>query len=513
MASFVSQEIVGISTGSPAPAAASAPAQAAIRYVSQPSWNARRWEAAETTRLNEAHWLYAQDESINAWLSEQLSTLRARSTYEAKQNGILLGMLNTYADYLIGSDGPTLQVISDDESYNTALERTWQDWFYCPTPRRNVSGAALLKLWSRGLWKGGEFLAQFVTDDTAEGPVQMRVKPIHPRRLATPPELSGNPNCFMGVEYDRLGRPIRYHIQDQQGIGTGWGLTSYSRIPADMIIHEYLFEEEDQGRGVPWLTTSLTPAGDLRDYDDQVQDAARQMADQSMMLYADRQDVEPSMVPETAVVERRTIKMAPPGWKPFVYNAAQPPVQYPDYRAERQRELGRPMGMPLLLIRLDASKHSWSSARVDLQPFSLALRGIQTWLSGSERSCGVLSRLVDEVAREARFSDSALRRKPPRVSYKWTWPQIPYVDPQKEKGAQETGLRNMTTTMTEALASEGKTLETHVATLRRERQVLTEAELPLPAWMTNPGTPNPTAAAQAAAGEKEDDTKPEEATK
>jgi capsid protein len=508
MGSFVSQEIVGISTGSPAPAVAPAPPSAAPRYVTQPAWNARRWEAAETTRLNQAHWQFAQDESINAWLSEQLPTLRARSTYEAKQNGILLGMLHTYADYLIGPDGPTLQVISDDEPYNTALERTWQDWFYCPTPRRNISGAALLRLWSHGLWKSGAFLAQFVTDPTAEGPIQMRVKPIHTRRLETPPDLAGNPNCFMGVEYDQLGRPVRYHIKDQQGIGTGWGLPSYSRIPADLIIHEYLFEEEDQGAGVPWLTTSLTPSGDLRDYDDQVQDAARQMADQSMMLYAEGPNVEPVLVPETASVERRTIKMAPPGWRPFVYNAAQPPVQYPDYRAERQREFGRPVGMPLLLIRLDSSKHSWSSARVDLQPFSLALRGIQTWLSGSERSYGTLNRLVDEVAREARFSNSALRRKPPRVSYKWTWPKIPYVNPQQEKGAQEIGLRNMTDTLTDALADEGKTLESHVATMQRERKTLAAAELPLPAYMTNPGTPNPTAAAQAAAGEKDDEKEP-----
>lgn len=517
--SFVSQEIVGISTMGPAPAAPPARADAEPRYVSQPSWNARRWEAAETTRLNQAHWLYAQDESINAWLSEQLSTLRARSTYEAKQNGMVLGMINTYTDILVGSDGPMLQVISDDDAYNDALENVWQDWFSRPTPRPNVSGAALLKLWIRGLWKCGEFLAQILTDPMADGPVQMRVKPIHPRRLATPPELSGNSNCFMGVEYDDLGRPIRYYLQDQQGIGTGWGLTNYSRIPADLIIHEYLFEEEDQGRGVPWLTTALSPSGDLRDYDDQVQDAARQMADQSMILYAEGPDVDPVLVPETSTIERRSIRMAPPGWRPFVYNAAQPPVQYPDYRAERQRELGRPQSIPLLLIRLDSSKHSWSSARVDLQPFKLALASIQTWLSGSEKSYGTLNRLVDEVAREARFRIPALRRRPLKVHYQWTWPQLPYVDPQKEKTAEETGLRNMTGTLTGALAAQGTTLESHIVTLRREREALEEAGLPLPAWMTNPGTPNPTADAQNAAKAKDEsadekpETEPEEATK
>lgn len=476
----------------PGPAAAPAP-PADFRQ-----WGARRWEGADTTRLNEAHWLYAADESINAWIAAQLSILRGRSCYEAKNNPIVLGMIATHADDIVGPDGPVLQVQSDDDAYNQALERVWSDWFYAPTHLRNLSGAALLKLWLKGLWKQGAILAQIFTDEQAEGPVKMRLRPMNTRRLATPGAMAGNPNVFMGVEYDRVGRPIRYWIQDQTGIGATTLALSYSPIPADLIIHEYLIEEEDQGRGIPLMSAGLQSTADLRDYDDQIHDAARQMADQAALLYTERTDIPVYTIPEQTTMQRRTVKMAPPGWKPWTYAATAPPVQYPDYRAEKHLDMGRPASMPRLLVRLDASKHSWASARLDIDTFRRAASCLQAWLGGSERSYGTLNRLVDEVVREARFTEPALRKRPPRVSYQWTWPLLPPVEEEKQQSADEIGLRNRTKTLTDILTARKKTLAMHVEELTRERAAFEEAELPLPAWMeSTPVGGNQTVAAAA----------------
>ncbi|MEO1960598.1 MAG: flagellar basal body protein [Paracoccus sp. (in: a-proteobacteria)] len=48
---------------------------------------------------------------------------------------------------------------------------------------------------------------------------------------------------------------------------------------------------------------------------------SRQMADQAVLLYTENPD-EPWMSPESSTVERRTIKMSPPGWKPRRSRAA-----------------------------------------------------------------------------------------------------------------------------------------------------------------------------------------------
>ena len=472
------------------------PVEAVARYESAPLWS-RRWEAGDTDRLNEAHWLYAQDESLNTWLSAQLPTIRGRATLEVKNNGILKGMIATHADDIVGPDGPLLNVTSDDAAYNEALEELWRVWFYAPTHLPNLSGAALLKLWVRALWKQGSFLAQIITDELADGPVKMRVRPMHTRRLGTPAELAGNPRMYNGVEYDRLGRPIRYYIQQQEGIGTDYvNVTAFDPVPADLIIHEYIRDEEDQGMGDPWLSPTLQPSADLRDYDNQVQDAARQLADNTPLLYADGQDVVTWTNPEALTRERRVIPMVPPGWKAQWPNATQPAAQYPDYRGERMREFGRPVGMPLMLIRLDSSKHNYSSARFDSQVYDRAVEGLQYWLSGSENSYGTLNRLLDEIAREARFTIPELRTRPPRVIYEWTWPKRPHVDPSNEASGEQISLQTGTTTEIDVLASRGETLERHIAKKKRVQEAYEAAGMEPPkygAQATPAAAPGPTA--------------------
>lgn len=469
----------------------------ASRYRSAPSWGQRRFEAAETDRLNEAHWLHATDNHVNEWLRERLSILRARCVYETRHNGMLSGVVGTLVDDVVGPDGPVLQVLSDDNTYNDALEQLWRTWFAAPTFRPTFSGTQLLKLWVRNLPRCGEFLATIETDRDAEGPVQLRLKPRHPRLLGTPYDRAGDVRHEMGIDFDEPdGRPVRYWIGSRQ-FG---GLTTYAPYPPDLVIHEFLVEEEGQARGIPWSTPSLPSAADLRDYDDQVQDAARQMADAAAMLYTENPDVPVWDAPEETEIQRRTVRMAPPGWKPWQYNASQPPAQYPDYRAERHRELGRPFGMPLLMVRLDSSRHNYSSARLDTQTYNRTVQGIQRWLSGTEASCGTLNRLVDLIAAEARFTLPALRRRPERVLYHWTWTPRPHVDPAKEATAEETGLRNRTLSFSDALAARGTNLDTHLEQLARVEAAFAELGLSLPAWLT--GAPS---AASSPATEKDDD--------
>jgi len=485
--------------------------QSEPRYETAPLW-ARRWESGNTDRLNQGHWEFAQDESLNAWLSTQLPTIRGRATYEAKNNGILRGMIATHAEDIVGPDGPTLQVLSDDNAYNEALEELWRVWFYAPTHLPNVSGAALLKLWVRSLWKQGSFLAQIITDDLAEGPVKLRVRPMHTRRLGTPAELAGNARMYHGVEYDSIGRPIRYYIQSQEGIGTGCvNVSAYDPVPADLIIHEYIRDEEDQGLGDPWISPSLQPVADLRDYDDQVQDAARQLADNTPLLYATGQDVVTWTNPETLTRERRVIPMLPPGWQAQWPNATQPAAQYPDYRGERMREFGRPVGMPLMLIRLDSSKHNYSSARFDSQVYDRAVEGLQYWLSGSENSYGTLNRLLDEVAREARFTIPELRIRPPRVIYEWTWPKRPHVDPSKEASGEQIGLQTGTTTEIDVLAARGETLERHIAKKKRVQEAYEAAGVEQPSYGAQ-AAPAATPGPAAENAEDDDDKIPAGAT-
>jgi capsid protein len=470
------------------------------RYQTVPGWSQRRFEAAETNRLNEAHWQWAiQDYDINWWLREQLTTIRSRAIYETRNNGFLQGIVNTLVDDVVGPDGPTLQVLSDDPAYNDSLEAVWRDWFAAPCFKPGVSGTSLLKLWVRNLPRCGEFLAWIDTDNRAEGPVAMRLRPIHPRRLAAPTDQIANPLNVLGVEFDTDERPTRYWIQCTHGKAFASGApVAYVPVPPDLIIHEFIVDEEGQARGFPWFVSALQPAADLRDYDDQIQDAARQSADSASMLYTDNPDVPVWSTPEETTIERRSVKMCPPGWKPWQYSSSQPPAQYPDFRSERQREFGRPIGMPLLMVRLDSSRHNYSSARLDTQTYNRTVQGIQNWLSGTPRSRGTLSRLVDLVAQEARFSVRELRRRPQLVEYVWTWPPRPHVDPTKETAAETESLTNRTQSFSAALAARGTNLDTHLRTLQREEEAIATAGVAVPPWLRSLPQPRATPATASA---------------
>jgi len=516
---FCSQEFVDYGSGStpslpPMTMRSAEPARTGSGFTSAPSWlGTRSFEVGETDRLNEAHWQLAKDTDINCWLGEKLAVIRGRATYETRNNALMAGIVATAEDDIIGEDGPILSVHSEDEAYSEAAEEAWRQWFVAPTFRPNVSGTALLKLWVRNLLRCGEFLSTIGTDENAEGPVAMRLRPLHPRRLATPHSLAGDQRCIMGVQLDRYDRPIRYWIGESEQYNA---VTNYEPYPPDMVIHEFRLDEEGQARGYPWLTPSLQPGADLRDFDDQVQDASRQMADQSAMLWTNHPDAPVWTAPESATVERRTYKMAPPGWQPWKYDAGAPPVQYPDYRSERHLDLGRPINMPGLIVRLDGKRHNYSSARFDSQGWARTCTAVQCFLSGTPESYGTLNRLLDMVVAEARFSVPQLRRRPKEVTYEWTFPPRKHVDPAKEADGEAIGLETQMLDPISGLNARGTTLKRHVLAMKRFVAAYKAAGLDLPLWLTGP----PQASAptgrdqrqqQSAAEEKQTEDKQQEA--
>lgn len=439
----------------------------------------RRFESAETHRLNEAHWQNAHGQPINLDLLESLDTMRARTAYEEANNGLVAGVITTHAEDIVGPSGPTLRVESDDRAWDEAAEAVWRDWFAAPCPDPRFSGVALLKLWIRSLWKNGEFLAQLITSRHASGPVRLRLKPIHPSRLDTPLAQSGNPRVVMGIEFDDEGVPVRYWIADSPAPGRALSASlDYTPVPADLIIHEFIHWEEEQARGVPFLAPTLDDVADLRDLDKHEMDAAEAAALMGVAWYTEHPESTYIQVNETTDLERKQQWTGPPGWKPMQVKAEHPAPNLLEWRRERQADIGRPVAMPLMTIRLDASKHNYSSARFDGQNYHRAVRGIQMWLSGSPHQYGCMSWLFSQVIAEARFSDRRLRATPRNVMLRWLWPVPPHVDPTKERNAERIGLENGTLPFDAACAANGHDQEAVFRAERRTNEIRAEMGLP-----------------------------------
>jgi len=436
----------------------------------------RRWDAAKTHRLNAARKARPIGATINDDLASYQETLRTLATREAASNPLVEGVLFSHGVDIVGPHGPTLQVQSDNEAYNQALEAVWSQWWKRPLTNRRRSGASLLRLWIRDLWTAGEFFAQKLTKKEYGGPVKLRLLPIHPRRVGTPMDKATSDNVVLGIEFDDDGDPVRYFVQKYKPGSSYLPIgDDYDEIDADKMIHGFPLVEEDQARGVPWLSSTVDTVGDLRDYDFETLVAARQAARQSMFWYADHPDAPYIALkgPESHPYEAGTQQAGPPGWKPQMLTPTQPAAQYVEYRKERQAELGRPVGMPLMHIRLDAGRHNYSSARYDGQNYQRGLMTLQGWVEDE-----TLNPLVDDVAREAELA-GAVPKRPEKVTYKWTWPKLPHVDPQREANAEDTGLnKNRTLTFPQACAGRGTDEDTVIEQWKRTYQKIKKAELP-----------------------------------
>jgi hypothetical protein len=88
----------------------------------------RRWQGASTTRINQGHWATVTGQPINAELSANLDQLRNRSEDEISKNALAEGMVSTYTLSCLGSNGPTLQIVSDDPEYNAQREQNYNQW-------------------------------------------------------------------------------------------------------------------------------------------------------------------------------------------------------------------------------------------------------------------------------------------------------------------------------------------------------------------------------------------------
>ena len=401
----------------------------------------RRWNAAQTDRLNQAHWAKAHGNEINQDIFEDIRALRARASFERANNPLLEGVVNTHADDIVGENGPLLQVQSDDQRYNDRLEEACAEVFADIDVNGQMALPDVMRLFVSQLWDKGEYVAREVTGGQVDSLVSFRLLAVNADRLDSDPRSTGDPLVALGVRRSSQGRPVSYQVNEPTPMGA-YVLdgTRYEEFSADEVIHVYKLLEPGQVRGVPWTSSVLQCIADLRDFDVQTLDAARQAADYAVLLTNKHDDAPYLPINDSTTIQRRTISTAPPGWDVNQLAPAHPGPQYVPFRRERLRELGRPVSMPLMKILLGCEDHNFSSARMDNQNYARSLGCIQKSLFVRP----LLNRIVRRVERELmlvrRKGQFVLPRRPEKVNYQWTFAKQPHVDPKKERDAEAIGL-------------------------------------------------------------------------
>ena len=435
------------------------------------------WEIADTDRLNEAHWRFAQEMPVNDALRDRLSIIRARAVHESGNNPTLEGLKLQHTVAIHGESGPTVDLQSEDEAgdqWATEAEDLFESWAECADAAGSRSLADMLKHFNFSCWDDGEFLFQRVNEDRRfrkPSIPDLRLKTIEAQRLKDPMGAASL-DVVLGIRRNQHGRPLDYWIEEplhrfnQRG---NW-------IPADLLYHGFddVQARSGQVRGIPWSQWGLPVAADVRDYDFQVLDAARQVADNPLFAYTEHADSEfAGNVPKELTYRRRKVNFLAPGWKPNTPPPTHPGAHYTDHRQELHGDVGKAKGVPSMVTRLDARDHSYSSARFD---YSL--------LGESANHCRntMYTPLIRKLVREVIFEAVAMRLiapPPSAVFFELVWPQQPAIDQQKAANAENTYLGNGTVAYSDAISrNHGKRTRDVIRIRARDNRQLVAAGLP-----------------------------------
>lgn len=129
---------------------------------------------------------------------------------------------------------------------------------------RSMTLTEMVRIAVGAVMAGGETLAsvEYIRED--DRPFRTAIQLLDPARLDTPPDMMNTPRVRGGVERDRRGKPLAYHIRDAHP--AEWDRIErmqFRRIPARkpwgraQFIHIIERMRPDQSRGVARMTAAL----------------------------------------------------------------------------------------------------------------------------------------------------------------------------------------------------------------------------------------------------------------
>jgi capsid protein len=182
---------------------------------------------------------------------------------------------------------------------------------------------------------------------------------------------------------------------------------------------------------------------------------------------------------DTVELEKRMATTLPQGWKLGQIEAQQPATTYGDFKHEILNEIARCLNLPYNIAAGNSSSYNYSSGRLDGQVYFKAVGVEQSTLEAV-----AIDRLFGHWMAEAvRLPEmnlaglAALGGDPP---HSWFWDGFEHVDPAKEASAQETRLKNGTTTLAYEYAREGKDWEAEVRQRGKEIVLCKQLGVPVP---------------------------------
>lgn len=438
-----------------------------------------RYDSAGSDDDNRRHWANADALAPNSAITPTVrTTLRNRARYERENNSYAKGIILTLANDCIGT-GPRLQMLTEDAVANKAIEAAFESWSV------GVGLAEKLRTLRMAKVTDGEGFGKLTTNPRLLSPVKMDVRLVEADQVMTPGLSQPTDREVDGIKFDESGNPETYTIRKQHP-GASGATQDVERVAAEFILHFFRVDRPGQYRGIPEITPALSLFAQLRRYTLAVIAAAETAADMAIVIQSDMapDDAEAPSTYEKIDLERKMTTVLPAGYKLGQTKAEQPATTYAEFKREILNEIARCLNIPYNVAAANSSGYNYASGRLDFQVYFRAIRVEQAALELT-----ILDRIFSAWMAEALLADPTIPTIQAPFPHQWFWDGAEHVDPSKEANAQETRLRNNTTTLAKECAKNGDDWETVLN--QRAKEVALEKGLGIrPEPTAAPGAPD-----------------------
>ena len=339
--------------------------------------------------------------SINEVIRRSLTTLRARSREQVRNNDYAKKFMTMLKTNVVGPVGFSFNARSKDADgtpdvlANNAIEASWKQW--CKKQNCDLVGrqsfADLCRTFIMTAGQDGETLHR-IRYGNRFGKYQFQIETLDTELLYVHhnEDLRNGNKIRMGIEYDSLGRAVAYHLREYKGVDPIMGLNtyvsgSYTRVPAEQIIHCYLMEYAGQLRGLPWLGTPLYRLNMLGGFEEAALVNARAGAGK-MGFYKNlndltevaSQDTDGNFIDDS---DPGSWHKLPPGVEIQEYDPTYPSNEFGQFVKASLRGIAAGLGVSYHALANDLEGVNYSSGRLGIADERDVWKTLQNWMIDS----------------------------------------------------------------------------------------------------------------------------------
>lgn len=408
---------------------------------------------------------YDEDNLIG---SHDLDTLRRECLDLRRNNAIVAGVVERFADHVVGPNGIHPQAKTDDPEWNDQAEQYWHEWAKIADHRRRVNLREIQRLVVQSRLMLGD--AGIVL--LANGQIQ----PIEAMRIRDPVDSTKKPEGVVnGVRLSRDGIQVAYyvHARDKNGIITG---RDYEVVRAEDFVFISRPMRMDQVRGIPELAPILNAVTDFGRLQEEVlnksvldamhawavysEQGGSALSNLGPRGYSDELTGGATTAQKFETFEGGQTYYLRPGEKIESLASSTPNPQYVGYSELLMRIMASALSIPYEFLVLDFKGGSFSASRAALMTTYRTFAMWQTWLIET-----MMQRMWNwRIAKAIKNGDIPPAPVDSRgysqwYRVHWSLPRYDWIDPKAEAAANEKNFIMGTETLTSLCHAKGRDAE------------------------------------------------------